>query len=143
MPSISYQRRLPYASEPVFDLVADVERYPEFVPGWRRARIVSRDGNVLMVEQSLGVRGFTLQFRTEAVLDRPRSIRIQTREHPFRFLHQVWRFEPVGDAATRLSLEADYELRGLPMRRLISVVFDEGFRRAYRAFEERARETLG
>ena len=77
------------------------------------------------------------------MLNRPRSIRIETRDQPFQFLEQAWRFDPVGEAGTRLSLVAEYELRGLPLRRLVSVVFDQGFRRTARAFEQRAREMLG
>lgn len=143
MPEFSYERRLPYPREPVFDLVADVERYPEFLPGWRSSRIVDRSGDRLTVEQTLGGRGFQWRFRTTAALDRPAGIRIETREHPFEFLDQRWRFEAVGDHATRVTLDAAYELRGLPLRRLVALVFDEGFRRTLRAFEARARDKLG
>lgn len=142
MPSLSYEVRLPYPPGAVFDLVADVERYPEFLPGWRSARIVQRDDNVLTVEQSLGGRGFGWRFRTTATLDRPRKIRIETRERPFRFLHQTWQFEPAADGGTLLSLEAEYQLRGLPLRHLVPLVFDEAFRRTLRAFEQRAHEKL-
>lgn len=143
MASLHYERCLPYPPDAVFDLVADVERYPEFLPGWRSARVINRDNNTLTVEQSLGGRGFDWRFRTTATLERPRNIRIETRERPFRFLRQVWHFEPAADGGTVLSLEAEYELRGLPLRHLVSLVFDEGFRRTVRAFEQRAHDQLG
>lgn len=127
----------------VFDLVADVESYPEFLPGWRMARVVERQGNVWTVEQALGGRGFDWRFRTTATLDRPRSIHISSRDHPFRCLDQVWRFEPAGERATHLSLDARYALRGWLLQRLGARIIDAGFRRTLRAFEERARRLPG
>lgn len=142
MPHFQYQRRVPYSAEPVFDLVADVESYPRFLPGWRQARITDRRDNVLTVEQTLGGWGFSWRFRTWATLDRPRQIRIETTEHPFRHLLQIWRFSPVDQAGTIISLEADYRLADLPLRGLVTAVFDRGFRQTLDAFEARAHELL-
>lgn len=142
MPRFRYQRQVPYAAGRVFDLVADVERYPQFLPGWQQARIVARQGDVLTVEQSLGGWGFSWRFRTRATFERPTRIRIETREHPFEHLLQVWRFEPAGEDSTLVTLEADYELRDLPLRSVLAVVFDQGFRQTLDAFEARAHELL-
>lgn len=142
MPQFQYQRQVPFPVEPVFDLVADVERYPRFLPGWREARVVERRDNVLTVDQTLGGWGFEWRFHTRAMLDRPRQIRIETREHPFEHLLQIWRFRPVDETSTLVSLDADYTLEDLPLRGLVTAVFDRGFRQTLDAFESRAHELL-
>ena len=143
MPHFRHQRRLPYPREALFDLVADVESYPAFLPGWREAQILEREQNVLHVEQTLGALGLTFRFRTRATLNRPQSIRIETREHPFRHLEQYWRFRGLDSKATLTVLEADYAIGDLPLRFMLTGFFDLGFKQTLQAFENRAREKLG
>lgn len=143
MPRFQYERVLPYPREAVFDLVADVERYPEFLPGWREARILERRDNQLLVEQELGGMGLSFRFRTSARLDRPDGIRIETREHPFRHLDQAWRFQARPTGGSRVVLDVDYALGDLPLRSMLSGLFDWGFRQTIQAFEKRAREVFG
>lgn len=142
MPKFNYQRRVPFPAGPVFDIVADVERYPLFLPGWRRARILERHDNVFTVEQTLGGLGFSWEFRTRAVFDRPDLIRIESGEHPFRHLSQVWRFKPVDEHHTLVSLEADFALADLALRGLLTTVFERGIGQTLDAFEKRAHELL-
>lgn len=142
MPRFEFERRLAYPRAAVFDLVADVERYPEFVPGCREASILRREGDELVVEQELGMRGWSWRFRTHARLERPHRITIETREEPFEHLHEVWRFEEAADARTRVVLEVNYALRSPLLRALATGLFDDGFRRTLEAFERRARERL-
>lgn len=142
MPHFRHQRRLPYPREAVFDLVADVESYPEFLPGWREARIIERKGDILHVEQVLGAMGLTFRFRTRATLKRPDSIRIETRDHPFRYLEQFWRFKALEKLATLATLEADYAIGNLPLRFMLTGFFDLGFKQTLQAFEGRARRCL-
>lgn len=142
MPNVTYQHRVPFAAALVFDLVADVERYPLFLPGWQQARILDRHDNVLMVEQTLGGWGLSWRFRTRATLDRPELIRIETTEHPFKHLLQLWRFQPIDEASTLVSLKADYALGDLPARGLLTMAFDRGVSRTLDAFEKRAHDLL-
>lgn len=142
MPHFRHQRRLPYPREAVFDLVADVESYPEFLPGWREARIIERERDTLHVEQALGAMGLTFRFHTRATLKRPESILIETRDHPFRYLEQSWRFSALDERATLTVLEADYAVGDVPLRFMLTGFFDLGFKQTLQAFENRARETL-
>lgn len=139
MPHFTYQRRVPFTAASVFDLVADVESYPLFLPGWQQARILHRHDDVLTVEQTLGFWGLTWHFRTRATLHRPELIRIETEEYPFEHLLQIWRFEPV-DGGTLASLDADYALGNLPARGLVTKLVRRGFRETLEAFEKRAHE---
>lgn len=142
MPHFRHQRRLPYPREAVFDLVADVESYPEFLPGWREARIIERERDTLHVEQALGAMGLTFRFHTRATLKRPESILIETRDHPFSYLEQSWRFSALDERATLTVLEADYAVGDVPLRFMLTGFFDLGFKQTLQAFENRARETL-
>jgi len=144
MTHFRHQRRLPYPREAVFDLVADIESYPEFLPGWREARILERRNKVLVVEQSLGGLGLDFCFRTTARLQRPESIHIESRDRPFRYLDQHWRFKAVDEgSATIATLEADYAIGDLPLRFVLAGMFELGFKQTLQAFEQRAREMLG
>lgn len=141
MSRFEYERLIPYPCAAVFDLVADVEQYPQFVPGCLAARIVRREGELLVVDQELGLRAWSWRFRTHARLERPHRITIETREDPFDHLHQVWRFSEAS-GGTRVALEVDYALRSPLVRQLATGLFDEGFRQTLRAFERRAHERL-
>lgn len=138
MPQFRYQRKVPFPAASVFDMVADVERYPLFLPGWRHARIIDRRDDVMTVEQTLGGWGVSWRFRTRATLDKPELIRVETTEHPFEHLLQLWRFKPMDDDNTLVSLDADYALGDLPVRGLLMRVFDQCFRESIDAFERRA-----
>ncbi|MDX1610555.1 MAG: type II toxin-antitoxin system RatA family toxin [Halofilum sp. (in: g-proteobacteria)] len=142
MSRLQFQRRVPYERAGVFDIVADVERYPEFIPGCRSARIVERDGDRLLVEQEMGVGAWSWRFRTRATLSRPGRIEITTREAPFSHLDQVWRFEDLATGGTRVLLDVDYRLRNPLLRGLVSSLFAEGFRRTVAAFERRLHQRL-
>jgi coenzyme Q-binding protein COQ10 len=136
-------RQLPFRQPEVFDIVADIERYPEFVPGCRDARILERNGARLLVEQEMGLGGpWSWRFRTDARLERPSHIRIATQEHPFRHLDQCWLFEPIDHHATALRLQVDYELRSRTLERLAGRLLEEGFEQTLAAFATRAREQI-
>jgi len=143
MPRLAIRRTVPYAREDVFDIVADVERYPEFLPGCTSARILRRDGERLWVEQSVGLSGLSWRFRTTALLARPDRIEIGTREAPFAYLDQVWRFREPGPGTTEVELAVNYELRSSLLETVASGLFDEGFRQSLAAFERRIHERLG
>ena len=143
MSRFELQRTVPFERAEVFDIVADVESYPEFIPGCRSARVVERDGDRLLVEQEMGVGGWSWRFRTRATLSRAHRIDIATREAPFSYLDQVWRFRDAAGGGTRVLLEVDYRLRNPLLRGLVTSLFDEGFRRTVAAFEQRMRERLG
>lgn len=143
MPYFEFSCEVPFDRPPVFDVVADVASYPEFVPGCRDARILRHTGEWLEVEQVMGLGAWSWRFRTEATLRRPERITITTRESPFDHLHQVWRFVDVPGRGTTVLLEVDYELRSPFLRRLVTRLFDEGFRRTLQAFERRIRDRLG
>ncbi|MGE0079889.1 MAG: type II toxin-antitoxin system RatA family toxin [Thiohalomonadaceae bacterium] len=96
MPKHRESRHVPYTVEQMFDLVADIERYPEFVPGYREARALSREAGRLRARQRVGIGVIGASFDSEAELDRPHHIRVRSHERPFHMLAIDWHFEREG-----------------------------------------------
>jgi coenzyme Q-binding protein COQ10 len=143
MPSFSVRQTVRHPRAEVFDLVADIERYPEFVPGWREAKILDDDGHRRQVEQAIGISAMVWRFRTEAVLERPTRIDIQGQGGPLRRLHQVWRFEERAERATLVELWTDYALRGGPAAAAAGPFFRRRTEEVVTAFRRRADAVLG
>jgi len=132
----------PYTTEEVFDLVADVERYPEFVPGWSEARIHRREGNVAYVEQIVRFGPLRGGFDTRATISRPDHIRIAANGGLFRRMSIDWSFAPREDGCG-VRFELEYELASKIVERLSGPVIDEAFSKVAAAFEARARSIYG
>lgn len=92
-------------------LVLDIERYPEFVPGYQRAQVLRREADALEVEQSVGVGPATVVFRSRAVFVPLQRIAIHAVDGPFHRLAVEWSFTPQGSGC-QVELSVDYELRG-------------------------------
>ncbi len=138
-PSLERRLYLPYGVEEMFDLVADIERYPAFVPGWREARVSSRGDDFLLVDQvvSLGSTGW--RFRSEARLDRPCAIDIRTVEAPFGELAIHWSFDTLGDEGCAVVFRARYD-PGRVIGAIAGPSFERRMLSVVDAFEGRARE---
>jgi coenzyme Q-binding protein COQ10 len=143
MPSFRTTRSVPHAPAQMFDLVADVERYPEFLPlctGLRVRRRVQGEPGVetLVAEMSIGFKRIAETFTTKVVLDRPKlDINVSYIDGPFRYLENRWEFRPEGDGcAVRFFI--DYEFRSLALGLVMGAMFDHAFRRFTDAFESRA-----
>ena len=143
MPTHAEQRVLPYTPQQLFALVADVERYPEFLPWCVAARIRERRPELIVADLVIGFRVFRERFTSRVGLDPPRRIDVEYAEGPFRYLTNHWIFEPMPGGATRLDFFVDFEFRSALLSKLIGVLFNEAVRRMVAAFEARARQLYG
>ena len=134
----SVSRLLPFSCVQVFDLVADIERYPEFLPGWISARILKREANVLCVQQVLGVGPVRIQFASRAVLHRPERIDITSSEPPFRHHHLTWLVTTRSAASCSLGVTADVELDSRLLQHVVNRVLPGSIEDTLAAFEARA-----
>lgn len=134
-------RLLPYTCDQLYALVLDIERYPEFVPGYRAARILHREAQALEVEQSAGFGPLMLTFRSRAEFTAPVRIHIHASDGPFRRLEVTWQFTPHAGGC-RVSADTQYELGGLlaPLLRGGLAVFAP---RLLDAFARRAAQLYG
>jgi coenzyme Q-binding protein COQ10 len=148
MPSFKTTRRVRHPADKMFDLVADVERYPEFVPLCQslrvRRRTSGRDGSeVLLCDMAVGYRAIREKFTSRVALDRPRSqIRVEYVEGPFSYLDNTWDFVDEGQGS-RVEFFIDYEFRSRILATLMGSMFDVAFKRFTQAFEARAEVVYG
>ena len=143
MPTYRETRVLPYPAERLFDLIADVERYPEFLPWWHAARVSRRDGNTEYVDQVVGPAIARFRFASTTVLERPDHIKTTSTERPFRRLEIHWTFAPAAQGGCSATFAVDYELRSGTLQRVVGIIFDAAVRHVVTAFEQRARQRLG
>ena len=130
---------LAHPCESLFDLVADIERYPEFMPGYVSARIRSRQGMKLVVDQRLGLAGFQRGFTSVATLERPHRITIRSSQAPFRHLDIDWLFRH-RDRGCEVSIRISYEF-SIPLLGTFARSWLEQMpSRILRAFEARAKQ---
>ena len=138
MLSRSVERVLPYGRELLFDVAADVERYPEFLASWTRARITRREAGVYWTDQTIGLGPLRARFGTKTVLRRPGRIDVTSDEPPFRSFHLSWAFEPLADGGTRVGLAAEMDLHSRLLERLVEPVFKGLIADTIAAFETQA-----
>jgi coenzyme Q-binding protein COQ10 len=143
MPTHAEHRRLPYTPEQLFDLVADVERYPEFLPWCLGARIRERKGSTITADLLIGFRMVRERFTSRVVLDRPGRIDVSYSEGPFRYLNNHWDFIRQPDGSCLIDFYVDFEFRSRLLQKIIEVLFHEAVKRMVGAFEGRARQLYG
>jgi coenzyme Q-binding protein COQ10 len=143
MPTHAERRVLPYTPEQLFDIVADIERYPDFLPWCVATRIRSRDGNVITADVVIGFKMFRERFTTRDVLDRPRRIDVSYHDGPFKYLNNHWVFEPVGDASCELDFYIDFEFKTRLLQIAVGALFNEAVKVMVSSFEKRAKAIYG
>jgi len=148
VPKFAVTRRVAHAADQMFDLVADVERYPEFVPLWEklvvRARREENGKTVLIADTAIGYRSIRESFSTRVTLDRAGMIiDFGYLTGPFRRLYGRWHFEAQGPRACLVHFTLDYEFRSRILAMLMGALFDQAFRRFAAAFEARADQIYG
>ncbi len=143
MPIHTEHRHMPYTAEQIFDLVADVARYPDFLPWTAAARIRARrpikDGEEIDADLVISFRVFRERFTSRVKLF-PEHGEIQTDylDGPFRHMTSNWTIRPADDGGSIVDFHVDFEFRNAMLQRLIGVVFDQAMRRIVAAFENRA-----
>jgi coenzyme Q-binding protein COQ10 len=144
MPQFSTKRRVRHAAAEMFDLVADMERYPEFVPLCRtlkvRQRTLRPDGTeVVVARMTVAYKLISETFTTRVTLDRPNlQIGVEYLDGPFSRLENRWTFRPTGEGSCEVEFFISYEFRSRVLALLMGSMFDLAFRRFAAAFEQRA-----
>lgn len=142
MPTHAEKRVVPYTPKQLFDLVADVERYPEFLPWAVAARITKRQGNVFHADMVVGFKMIRERFSSRVTLTEPNRVDVVYLDGPFRYMNNHWIFEPHEDGCL-IDFYVDFEFRSRMLQRMIGVLFNEAVRRLVSAFEARARQLYG
>lgn len=148
MPQFTTTRRIPHSATDMFDLVANVEAYPQFLPLCESLVVRSRrqEGSreILVATMTIAYKLIRESFTTKVVLDREgMTIRAEYLDGPFSHLENVWRFEPHGRGDCIVYFDIDYAFRSRMLGVVMGAVFDRAFRKFTEAFEERADEVYG
>lgn len=143
MPGICEKRHLPYTAEQMFDLVADVRSYPEFLPWIIATRIRSDDQREMVADMLVGFKAIREKFTSRVVKDRPRRIDVTYVDGPLRDLRNSWQFEPTADGGCDIDFCVDFTFRNAVFEALAGAYFDRAFRKMVGAFEARAAQLYG
>jgi coenzyme Q-binding protein COQ10 len=149
MPRFSTKRRVRHSASAMFDLVADVERYPDFVPLCEALRVRERtadDGGrqVIIADMTVAYKFIRESFTSRVTLDRGKlTILVEYLEGPFRRMNNHWSFHPLDSETCEVEFFLAYEFRSRTLGLLMGSVFDAAFRRFAVAFERRADEVYG
>jgi coenzyme Q-binding protein COQ10 len=149
MPQFTTTRRVRHSAGEMFDLVAAVEHYPEFVPLCKSltVRRRSKDGEgreVVVVDMTVAYKFLRETFTSRVTLDRPKlEILVEYLEGPFRTMNNRWSFRPTGEQSCEVEFFIVYEFRSRTLGLLMGSIFDAAFRRFSAAFERRADQVYG
>jgi coenzyme Q-binding protein COQ10 len=149
MPQFSTKRRVQHSAAHMFDLVADVERYPEFVPLCQSLRVRNRTQDsegrqVIVADMAVAYKLVRQTFTSRVRLDRPKlDIMVEYLEGPFQRMNNRWSFQPFDGKSCDVEFFIAYEFRSRVFAALMGTVFDAAFRRFAAAFERRADEIYG
>jgi coenzyme Q-binding protein COQ10 len=134
---------VPYTIEQMYNLVAGVERYPEFLPWCIGARILKRETNILYAELIIGWKVLRERFTSKVVLKPPYAVEFDYTNGPLKYLHGDWRFSPAPDGATLVEFQVDFEFKSKALSLVMGGVFSELVHRMVGAYEARANQLYG
>ena len=127
----------------MFDLVADVGAYDQFLPWVQAMRIRSHDDNVVVADMVVGFKMVRERFTSRVTLDRPARIHVDYLSGPLKYLKNDWVFSTASDGGCEIDFSVDFEFRSKIFERLAGLFFHEAFKRMVGAFETRAAAVYG
>lgn len=143
VPRHTETRALPYSPEQMFDMVADVARYPEFLPWVSAMRVRSSSETEMVADMIVGFKGLRETFTSRVKKRRPETIHVEYVDGPLRYLRNDWRFRPGEDGGCLVDFAVDFEFKSRVFEMLAGQVFDRALRKMIGAFEERAAALYG
>jgi coenzyme Q-binding protein COQ10 len=143
MPTHAEKRHLPYRPEQLYDLVAGVDKYPEFLPWCKAARITRREGDVFYADLVIAFKVFRERFQSKVTLHPKYLIDVEYIQGPFRYLNNHWKFETAPDGHCVVDFYVDFEFHSRILQNLIGLLFNEAVSRMVAAFEARAHRLYG
>jgi coenzyme Q-binding protein COQ10 len=139
MPTHAEKRFLPYRAEEMFALVAGVDRYPEFLPWCKAARITRREGNVFYADLVVAFKVFRERFSSKVTLHNKSLIDVEYINGPFHYLNNHWKFDSAPGGCI-VDFYVDFEFKSKILQNLIGLLFNEAVQRMVAAFEARAHQ---
>ena len=132
-----------YTPQQMYDLVAQVDLYPDFLPWCIGARILKRDNNILYADLIIGWKVLRERFSSKVVLDPPYSVQFDYTNGPLKYLHGDWRFSPTAEGGSLVEFQVDFEFKSRALSVVMGGVFSELVHRMVGAYESRAHQLYG
>jgi coenzyme Q-binding protein COQ10 len=140
MPTHFVEKNLPYTPKQLYDLVADIESYPKFIPWCQGARVYQREGNVVLADLIIHFRGLTGKYTSRVLLDeKEKEISVELAQGPFQHLYQGWKFVKIHEG-TRVEFDIDFKIRNFILEKVADMMFNEACKKMMEAFTKRADE---
>ncbi|MDD3021507.1 MAG: type II toxin-antitoxin system RatA family toxin [Alphaproteobacteria bacterium] len=143
MPTYSEKKTLPYSADQMFDLVIDVEKYPEFLPWCIDCRIINKKDGWIYANLVIGYKLFREWFLSKIHINDDRSISVEYVNGPLRYLSNTWKFIPHEDGTCTIDFYVDFEFKSVVFEKLMGVFFSEIVKRMVSAFVKRAEDLYG
>lgn len=143
MPGIHETRQLPYSAAQMFDLVADVARYGEFLPWVMATRVRSDSETEMEADMLVGFNALREKFTSKVIKQRPARIEVIYLDGPLQDLDNVWLFRDTGDNSCEIEFDVEFKFRNALFEKIAGQYFDKAFRKMVAAFETRAAELYG
>lgn len=143
MTTINKSALVPYSSAQMFDLVDNIEAYPEFLPWCRSTRVISRDEDLVRATIELSKGGVDKAFTTANRNQKNKMIEIRLVDGPFKRLDGFWRFDPLGDEGCKISLDLEFEFSSRMLGMVVGPVFSQIANSLVDAFQKRAKDVYG
>lgn len=143
MATYTTKHTFPYRAEQMFEVVADVEHYPDFLPLWKKAKVIEHRGDSYDTDQVIMLGVKPLQFRSRTVLKFPNEIKVTTTDGLFRELIIHWFFDPASARTCEAKCAISYEMRSPFWQMIIDPMLCYATQTTVSAFEDRAHEVYG
>ena len=143
MPAIRETRQLPYSAQQMFDLVADVGKYSQFLPWVVATRVRDKTEQGMTADMLVGFKALREKFTSKVVTERPERIRVHYVDGPMRDLDNIWVFRDLPSGGCELDFSVDFAFKNRMFEALAGQYIDRAFRKMVAAFETRAEELYG
>ena len=143
MPRHKETRRLPYTPEQMFDLVADVARYGEFLPWVAAVRVKSDSQTEMVADLVVGFKALKERFTSRVTKQRPGKIHVDYLDGPLKYLKNDWSFDPDGEGGCQVGFNVDFEFKSRIFEAIAGQMFGMAIKRMVGAFETRAQQLYG
>ncbi|MBK9585022.1 MAG: type II toxin-antitoxin system RatA family toxin [Alphaproteobacteria bacterium] len=137
------KRNLPYTPEQLFTLVAEVDKYQDFLPWCQSSVIKRREGNIFYADLIIGYKMIREKFGSKVTLTNPNRIDVEYLSGPMKYLKNHWQFLREQDGSCTIDFYVDFEFKNIILQNLMGVFFNELIRRMVSAFEQRAKQVYG
>ena len=138
MPTHAEVKPCPFSAAQMYALVADVDKYPEFLPWCVATRVKSIVDNVMIADMVIGFKMVREKYTSEVTLDPDREVKIVYKNGPFKYLNSHWKFIDKEDGGCTIDFFVDFEFKSALLQKLIGAVFNEAVQLMISAFEKRA-----